>query len=154
MKSQSPITMSQAQYARHRGVSRQHISQIAKAGVLVMRGRLIDVVASDAVLDDKPAIETTSGGQSPSFADARRVDMVYKAKLRRLEFEAASGKFVEVSKVNAYVSGCIIRARDILLSIGPELRDRLAQCSDPIECGRMVVEEIERALREVAEYRP
>ena len=46
--------MTQAQYARHRGKSPQYIGKLAKAGILVMRGRMVDATASDAVLDDKP----------------------------------------------------------------------------------------------------
>ena len=46
--------MTQAEYARHRRKSRQYISQLAKAGVLVMQGGKIDVRATDTMLDDKP----------------------------------------------------------------------------------------------------
>ena len=53
MKSSAGL-MSQADYARHRKVNRSHISRLAKRGILVMRGKLVDVAASDAVLDDKP----------------------------------------------------------------------------------------------------
>jgi hypothetical protein len=44
--------VSQAEYARHRGKSRQTINRLAEAGVLVMRGGKVDGAASDAVLDD------------------------------------------------------------------------------------------------------
>ena len=40
--------MTQAQYARHRSQSPQYISKLAKAHVLVMGGRLVDLQASDA----------------------------------------------------------------------------------------------------------
>lgn len=52
--SNKPVLMTQVQHAAHRGVSRQCISSLVKRGILVMRGRLVDVHASDAVLDDKP----------------------------------------------------------------------------------------------------
>ncbi len=48
----NPVLMTQAQYGAHQGVSRQYISNLAKGGILVMRPRLVDVQASDAVLDD------------------------------------------------------------------------------------------------------
>ena len=44
--------MSQAEYARHRGTSRQYIGKLGKGGVLVMRNGKVDVAATDAVLDD------------------------------------------------------------------------------------------------------
>ena len=73
-----PILMTQAQYAKHRSTSPQYIHKLAKAGVMVMRGRLVDVVASDTVLDDKPSEKTKTEGQQPtSYAQARLADMVW-----------------------------------------------------------------------------
>ncbi len=46
------VLMTQAQYGRDRNKSPQYIGKLAKAGVLVMRGRMVDAVAPDAVLDD------------------------------------------------------------------------------------------------------
>ena len=98
--SQSPILMTQAEYARHRNKSPQYIGKLYKAGILVMRGRLVDVAASDAVLDDKPSEKTTMDGQAPaSYAQARLADMVFRAKLRRLEFETRQGKLVKAAIV-------------------------------------------------------
>lgn len=71
MPNQQVAFMTQAQCAEHRGVSRQYISNLAKRGVLVMCGRLVDVQASDAVLDDKPEPQAAAGQQPTSFAQAR-----------------------------------------------------------------------------------
>lgn len=65
-----------------------------------MRGRLVDVVASDAVLGDRPAEKTAPDSQPPtSYAQAKLADMVFRAKLRRLEFETRQGKLIEVAIV-------------------------------------------------------
>jgi hypothetical protein len=79
--SENPILMTQAQYARHRNKSPQYIGKPYRAGVLVMRGRLVDVAATDAVLDDKPAERTAPDGQQPptSYARAKLADMVFRA---------------------------------------------------------------------------
>jgi len=110
-----PLLMTQSEYARHRGKSRQYISRLAKAGVLVMRGGRIDVEATDTVLDDKPvddidappSIQQPAGVASPTrpadgqgqggatFGQARTIEMVFRAKLRRLEFETKQGKLIE-----------------------------------------------------------
>ena len=98
--SENPILMTQAEYARHRNKSPQYIGKLYKAGILVMRGRLVEATASDAVLDDKPSEETTMDGQPPaSYAQARLADMVFRAKLRRLEFDTRQGKLVEAAVV-------------------------------------------------------
>ena len=50
--SENPILMTQAGYTSHRNKSPQCIGRLYKAGILVMRGRLVDVAASDVVLDE------------------------------------------------------------------------------------------------------
>src|SRR5581483_10871725 len=75
--------VTQAEYARHRGKSRQYISRLARAGVLVMRGGKVDVAASDAVLDDRPepvservaAAGVASPGTTFAQARAARTDL-------------------------------------------------------------------------------
>ena len=63
--SENQVLMTQAQYARHRNKSPQYIGKLAKAGVLVMRGRLVDAAASDAGLDDRLAEKPAPDGQQP-----------------------------------------------------------------------------------------
>jgi len=115
-KKHSAGLMTQAEYARHRKVNRSHVSRLAKRGILILRGKLVDVAASDAVLDDRPvAVEPnetgpsvqpqtaaeTAGQQLSSYAQARLADMVYRAKLRRLDFEERSGKLLQHDEVES-----------------------------------------------------
>src|ERR1700680_4506229 len=92
-------------------------------------------------------------GDLESINQAQRRKEVAIADLRELELKQKRGELVAVSEVNAFVSGMIVRARDILLRIAPELRDRLATCTDPIECEAMVTDEVHRALRELSEFK-
>jgi hypothetical protein len=70
--------MTQAQYARHHGKSPQYVGKLAKAGILVMRGRMVDAAASDAVLDDKPD-DAPAGQQPTTFAQARLAREVFSS---------------------------------------------------------------------------
>jgi uncharacterized protein YciI len=86
--------MTQAEYARHRNQSPQYIGKLYKAGILVMRGRMVDATASDAALDDKPSEKTTMDGQPPaSYAQARLADRVFRAKLRRLDQQPRGNRY-------------------------------------------------------------
>jgi hypothetical protein len=59
-----------------------------------------------------------------------------------------------ISEINAWVAGMIMRAREILTRIGPELKDRLAQTTNPHDCERLVMTEVGRALNELSEFKP
>ncbi|MBI3934048.1 MAG: hypothetical protein HY316_05105 [Acidobacteria bacterium] len=170
-KNPSPGLISQAEYARHRKVNRSHISRLAKAGVLVMRHGKVDVAASDAVLDDRPvAVEPsetvqtaqphagpeTVGPQPTSYAQARLADMVYRAKLRRLEYEARSGKLISADEVKAKWFVVARQIRDKLLAIPVKLSPQLAALADAREVHELLETELTailRALQDDIRYR-
>ena len=73
---EDPILITRAQYARHRGKSPK-IGKLAKADILVVRGRIVDAAASDAVLDDRPeqnpATSAAAARMSSSRSRPRRI---------------------------------------------------------------------------------
>jgi hypothetical protein len=125
--------MTQAEYARHRGKSRQYISRLAKAGVLVLRGGKVDVAASDAVLEDRPepvservvAGPTEATPQGTTFAQARTADMVFRAKLRKLEHDVRVGKLVEAELVKQRWAAIYVAIKERILAwpnrVAPEI---------------------------------
>ena len=75
--SENPILMTQAEYARHRSKSPQYIGKLYKAGVLVMRGCMVDATASDRVLvvPDKLVPEVTALTDGRQVRDALKREM-------------------------------------------------------------------------------
>jgi len=140
--------ISQAEYARHRGKSRQYISRLAKAGVLVMRGGKVDVAASDAVLDDRPdetaaAVPSPDAGQpATSYAQAKLADMVFRAKLRRLEFETRQGKLIEAETVKTRWASILVEIKERILA----MPDRLAPEVTALTDERQVREALKREM--------
>jgi hypothetical protein len=130
--SQNQILMTQAQYARHRNTSPQYIAKVAKAGALVMRGRMVDAVASDAVLDDKPAERTAPEGQQPpaSYAQAKLADMVFRAKLRRLDFDTRQGRLIEVEIVKERWAAILVVVKERILAVPDKLAPELTALTD------------------------
>ena len=57
------------------------------------------------------------------------------------------------SHVDIWVKGMILKARDVLLRIGPDLQDRLAMEVVPAKCGKLVTEEVHIALKMLSEWR-
>ncbi len=88
-----------------------------------------------------------------TLAHAQLMHEQAKAAEAAMRAQRLEGRLADVGKLNAWAAGMIVRARDILLRVGPELQDRLAQTSDPQACGALVTNEIVRALQQLSEYR-
>lgn len=168
---QTPGLMSQAEYARHRRVDRSYINRLVKRGIVVLRGKLVDVAASDAVLDDKPVevepceaapqtpVRTASGeaaGSSlgsagSSFAQARTAEMVFRARLRKLEFEIRTGKFLPADDVKVKWYTLSRQIRDKLLALPAKLAPQLAALTDAAEVRDLLDREIVAILKSLQE---
>jgi uncharacterized protein YciI len=148
--SENPILMTQAEYARHRNKSPQYIGKLYKAGVLVMRGRMVDATASDAVLDDKPTERTTPDGQPASnYAQAKLADMVFRAKLRRLEFETRQGKLIEAALVKERWAAILVVLKERVLAVPDKLAPEVTALTDERQVREALKREMNALLKAV-----
>lgn len=77
-----------------------------------------------------------------------------KANFERLRFEREQGKLVSLAEVTRFYSEVFSRVRDELSAVGAEIMDQLADANDPVECREIVDRRIEKALREIREWKP
>ncbi len=166
MKQPSQGLMTMAEYSRHRKVNRSHITRLAQRGILVMRGKLVDVAASDAVLDDRPvdveppqpapppqfrpAADSLGGQSGANFAQARTVEMVFRAKLRKLEYEARQAKLIEAEVVRKSMADAGRTVRDGILGLPDRLATVLAAESDAKKIHVTLTTELSRELEALA----
>lgn len=130
--------VTQAEYARHRGKSRQYISRMAKAGVLVMRGGKVDVAASDAVLDDRPepvservaAAPVEAAPTGTTFAQARTADMVFKARLRKMEYDQRMGKLMETDLFRQRIEAILVAIKETVMAWPNRVAPEVAPLTD------------------------
>ena len=174
--------VSVAEWSQQLGVSRPRAYQILKSCGVPIKNRKIDGAAATAIWArhrdelqakrrgrpagvrsaanasssalSEPASEQKPIPTDDSVAEAQRLLAWYKVEGAEIEMRKQQGELVELRPINLYLAGCITRARDVFLRIGPELRDRLAGTSDPITCDEMITAEVHRGLREMSEYRP
>lgn len=104
--------MTQAEYARHRRVSRQAISKLVKAGRIPVDGNgKIDPAAADFALgEDRSRIDeprAAAPGESSGLTKARTATEVYKAKLAQLQYEKALGNVVSTEGVTQAAIACV-----------------------------------------------
>jgi hypothetical protein len=163
----TPKLMTKAEYARHRKVSKPYITKLAQNGVLVMRNGKVDVQATDLVLDDKPVDDVDPptaaappsaarpAGESPgqagaSFGQARTIEMVFRAKLRRLEFETKQGRLIEAEVVRRRIAEHVRALRDGLLGLPDRLSSTLAAETDQRKVHVLFKNELTRELEALA----
>lgn len=90
-------------------------------------------------------------GETKAGADTRNAIAI--ANHREVDLKVKLGKLVALSEMNAYIAGMIVNARDILLRMPGELRDRLALEKDPAKCEALIQVEVDRILASMAEYK-
>jgi hypothetical protein len=164
----APRLMTKSEYAQHRGVSKPYITKLAKNGILVLRGGKVDVVATDTVLDDRPVDDVnvppaTASVASPSrpageslgqtgasFGQARTVEMVFRAKLRRLEYETRQGKLIEAELVRKTIADAVRGVRDGILGLPDRLATVLAAESEAKKVHVALKTELARQLEALA----
>jgi hypothetical protein len=130
--------MTQAEYARHRGKSRQYISRLAKAGVLVMQAGKVDVASSDAVLDDRPEPVSERVTSSPvevapagmTFAQAKTADMVFKARLRKMEYDQRMGKLMETDLFRQRIEAILVAIKETVMAWPNRVAPEVAPLTD------------------------
>jgi hypothetical protein len=165
----TPRPMTKTEYAKHRGVSKPYITKLAKNGVLVLRGGKVDVRASDTVLDDKPVDDVdpppaqaspvgppprpaaeSLGQAGASFGQARTIEMVFRAKLRRLEFETKQGRLIEAEAVRKTIAEAVRSLRSGILGLPDRLATVLAAESDSKKVHVTLKTELSRELEALA----
>lgn len=89
------------------------------------------------------------------------VESMYQAQLRKeraladqqeIKARQMAGELVDRDEISRWVSDMIVRTRDTFLRIGPELGDRLAVTSDPLECRRLVTDKVMEGLEAMREW--
>jgi hypothetical protein len=162
--------MSQADYARHRGVSRQAISKMVGAGKITLREeggkKGIDPAEADRALGMNVQRVLADGGddaqsngygggretqQPAGLTRARTATEVYKARLAELDYNERLGKLRPLDQTEAAAARCmevVLRAFTGIVGRAEELTARANKDGVPgMRAGRR---DVVRDLRKVA----
>ena len=131
------LEMTQAEYARHRGVTRQAIKNLCDKQKIPFRKEggsvLIDVAAADRALgetreritvareEDEPGLPP---GASAQLTKAKTATEVYRARTAQLEFEERIGKLVPAQQVT---DAAVVCAENLLTIL-----NRVSQHAEPL----------------------
>ena len=163
------MLVSQAEYARLRGVSRQYVGQMVAKGVISLTGRKVDTDQADTALaavrepvrperrgeapaaaPDVPALPR-SGGDLPTLLLKTRIKSeVERAKLLEIKAKVETGRYVDADDVKATAFNKARVVRDGLLNIPDRLSAVLAAESDPAKVHELLAAEIRNALEDLS----
>ena len=169
------MLVSQAEYARQRGVSRQYVGQMVAKGIIGLTNRKVDTEQADAALaalreparpERRGKPETlvptpevvpatpmpTSAGDLPTLLLKSRIKSeVERAKLLEIKARVEAGKYIAVDDVKVAAFNRARVVRDALLNIPERLAAMLASESDERRVHQILVTEIRAALEELTD---
>ncbi|MHB1098522.1 MAG: hypothetical protein ACYCZR_03090 [Burkholderiales bacterium] len=153
--------VTQAEYARHRGVSPMAVSKAVKAKRILLIDGKIDPEVADIQWEKNTHPEQAAranAGKGPQLA-ANESSEYWLIKIRREKAEALKielqlaemcGKLVERAKVEAasYQVGRLLR--DMVLAVPGKLAAELAAISDPMQIEIRMRDELRKVLSEIS----
>jgi hypothetical protein len=98
----------------------------------------------------RPAADPLPQASGASFGQARTIEMVFRAKLRRLEFETKQGRLIEAEAVRKTIADAVRSLRDGILGLPDRLATVLAAESDAKKVHVTLKMELSRELEALA----
>ena len=171
--------ITQSEFARRNGWTRQYVAKLIKQGRISLEGRRIDPVAAKRAIDNlsEPSTELrkrpvakavqghttgaafipqsvsasppTDGRKAVDYASARTMREAYRAKMARLDYEERKGKLVDAQKMYEEGFQPGRQIRDALLGIPDRMADILAAEPDPARVRQLLHDELTQALTEL-----
>lgn len=156
--------ISQNEYAKQRGVSREAVRQHVASGKITLIDGKIDPVVADAqwaanVRNPKPFTQPKAADPLPDSAIPQTVYDLHLARAKRETHEANiaemkerqyAGELVELQAVEKANADIFVQTRNALERIPDKLAERLAAESDPFACRELLTTEIEQTLTDLA----
>ncbi|MTI15136.1 hypothetical protein [Sansalvadorimonas verongulae] len=165
--------ISQAEFARRNGWSKQYVAKLVKQGrIKLKRGKIDPVAAKKAIAQlaepstvlrkqqqektqdtgrtaEPPVV--TGNTKAVDYATARTMREAYRAKMARLDYEEREGKLVDARKVRDEAFQLARMVRDGMLAIPDRMADVLAAETDPAKIRAILIEELETVLEKLSE---
>lgn len=160
-KIKEPQLLTQAGYAKHRGITRQAVF------IAVTDGRISTIKngkkrSIDPVIADKEWARNTSKenyvleepvdtSEPVAYALSRAKKEKYNAKIAKLEFEERSGRLVCAEKIKKDAFKLGRNIRDSILNIPDRVAAQLASETEAFEVHKILKDELTKALSELCE---
>ncbi|MTI13014.1 hypothetical protein [Sansalvadorimonas verongulae] len=167
--------ITQAEFARRNGWSKQYVAKLVKQGRIQLEGGKIDPVAArqaiaqlaepSTVLRERaqeisapsrpatsvPSNNPTDSRKAVDYAAARTMREAFRAKMARLDYEEREGKLVDAKKVREDAFQQARMIRDGFLGIPDRMADVLAAETNPSKVRQILMDELETVLEKLSD---
>jgi hypothetical protein len=158
MDASDPAAVTQAEFARRLGVTRQYVHQLVKRKVIALRDGLINfaeaVRAIEAAQDPaRPRTRPKITGDEPAtYQAARAMKERYIALSRKLEYERACRRLLTVDEVVFAWQQIISAFRARTLAIPSRLAPQLVMIHDRKTVQAILTAEVRKTLQELSGF--
>ncbi len=143
-----------SEYAKRKGVSKGRISQWASEGRLIFRGKLVDVAASDAMLEAS-ALPSLNGKTASPALERYREQATRRAAaaagLLELTTAERAGKLCDRAQAIEAWDSQLMRLRDRMLALPRHMAPLVLTVRTPAEIEGMLADYISSALDDLAD---
>ena len=115
------------------------------------RAEVLGEVSSSGMGGDDGGGPVAPGVSGPSLAQSRAIREAYLARQAKLDYEKSVGKVIDADQVKVQAFKSARSAREALLTLPDRLAPILASCTDVQEVHRLLLEDIERTCKKIAE---
>jgi hypothetical protein len=154
--------VTQAEFARIRGVTRQAISKMVRAGTLagdaVTDDGRIDVAAATLQLGPPPdrprrtRDRPDKSSDDPAYAESRARREAANAELAEIELAEARGELIDKTAAAHALERQVRRLRDRILIVAIDAAPSLARAADETACESILRLALEQALQDTADH--
>lgn len=162
--------ISQAAYARDKGVSRQAVNDLVKRGIIPLIDGKIDPAVADlkitthldpakskTILSSTAAISTTETISVPqtqssvaSYQGSKATREHYEALKRKLEYEKLEGSLLERDAVERALTEAGRMLRDSIMAVPIRIAGQTVAMTDAHAIEKLIANELRRALENFA----
>lgn len=160
--------MTQAEYARHRGCADQVVAKAITEGRLsqsVTYGPKGEKIIDPELADKEWAENTGVKGPEPkytkeelelnkqgvlSLTGTRRIKEHLAAQKLQQDMDIRAKKLIHIDDLNPIIANFVLTSRNAILAIPDRLAPLVAANTDVAECHKLITDELEKALENLA----
>ncbi len=146
--------VTQTEYARHIGKSKQYVSKLVKKGKIPLVDGLIDPDMADVAKkknsDPSRVVGVEVDQDHSSFSAAKTKREIIRSQFEEMKFKRHAGELVEVSDIESVLKDVFRDLRDRILSIPTTVKGRLVGMTDEREIQLYLNEQFHTVLEDVS----